>query len=229
MSELFANVAFNLPLDNLFTYKIPPHLISSAIPGKRVLAGFGNKKITGIIVNVTDITEHKKLRSILDLLDENVIIEDELMEFCKWLSEYYCAPIGEVIFSAIPGKMNISTDKFYKLHEEYLKQLDNSELKEDIFLKIIEALENKEFAAKKQLERKLNFNDLSSYLKTLEEKKIIYSENQFSKTVSEKRIKTASLNFSLKEIDKIISQHKIRSEKQIEFMKLLSEDRFNSI
>ena len=156
MSELFANVAFNLPLDNLFTYKIPPHLISSAIPGKRVLAGFGNKKITGIIVSVIDNTEHQKLRTILDLIDSNVIIKDELMEFCKWISEYYCAPIGEVIFSALPGRMNISSDKFYKLHEEYLKQLDDSGLKEEIYLKIIEALEDKEFATKKQLERKLN-------------------------------------------------------------------------
>jgi len=229
VSELFANVAFNLPLDNLFTYKIPPHLISSAIPGKRVLAGFGNKKITGIIVSVIDNTEHQKLRTILDLIDSNVIIKDELMEFCKWISEYYCAPIGEVIFSALPGRMNISSDKFYKLHEKYLKELDDSELKEEIYLKIIEALEDKEFATKKQLERKLNFKDLSSYIKILENKKIIYSENQFSKPVSEKKIRTARLNFSLKEIDKIIIQHKIRSDKQIAFLKLLSEDRFNSI
>lgn len=226
MSELFANVAFNLPLENLFTYIIPQHLISKAAAGKRVIAGFGKKKITGMIVSITDRSEYKKLKPVLDILDENVLMEEEMFEFCRWISEYYSAPVGEVIFSAIPGKMNINSDRYYFLRENYLSELDMSKLKDEIYLKIIEALERSESATKKQLERKLKFNDLSSFLKTLEEKNLTYSESHFSKPVSEKKIKTVRLNFSLQDIEEVKLKHKLRSDKQIEFLKRLSSSEF---
>jgi len=226
LSELFANVAFNLPLENLFTYIIPQHLISKAAAGKRVIAGFGKKKITGMIVSITDRSEYKKLKPVLDILDENVLMEEEMFEFCRWISEYYSAPVGEVIFSAIPGKMNINSDRYYFLRENYLSELDMSKLKDEIYLKIIEALERSESATKKQLERKLKFNDLSSFLKTLEEKNLTYSESHFSKPVSEKKIKTVRLNFSLQDIEEVKLKHKLRSDKQIEFLKRLSSSEF---
>ena len=226
MSELFANVAFNLPLENLFTYIIPQHLISKAAAGKRVITGFGKKKITGMIVSITDRSEYKKLKPVLDILDENVLMEEEMLEFCRWISEYYSAPVGEVIFSAIPGKMNINSDRYYFLRENYLSELDMSKLKDEIYLKIIEALERSESATKKQLERKLKFNDLSSFLKTLEEKNLTYSESHFSKPVSEKKIKTVRLNFSLQDIEEVKLKHKLRSDKQIEFLKRLSSSEF---
>ncbi|MBS1518498.1 MAG: primosomal protein N' [Bacteroidetes bacterium] len=229
MKELYANVAFNLPLENLFTYKIPEHLISRASKGKRVIAGFGNKKITGMILGVSENAEVKnieKIKNILDVLDENVILQDELIELCYWISDYYSAPIGEVIFSAVPGKLNVSSDKYFFLSENYLRELDSSRLKEDIYIRIIEILEKAESATKKQLERKLKFNDLSSALKTLSDGHIIYSENHYSKPVSEKKIKTVRLNFSKADTEKIILKNKIRSEKQIKFIKELNEDTF---
>ncbi|MBK8983032.1 MAG: primosomal protein N' [Ignavibacteria bacterium] len=226
MSELFVNVAFNLPLENLFTYSIPQHLISKAAAGKRVIAGFGKKKITGMIVSITDKADFKKLKPVLDILDVNVLMEDEMLKFCRWISEYYSAPIGEVIFSAIPGKMNINSDRFYLLHEDHLAKLDASKFKDDIYLKIIEALERSGSATEKQLERKFKFNDLSAYLKLLEDKNIIYSESHFSKPVSEKMIKTVRLNFSLQDFEEVRSKHKLRSEKQIEFLKRLSSSEF---
>lgn len=226
MSELFANVAFNLPLENLFTYSIPQHLISKAAAGKRVIAGFGKKKITGMIVSIADRSEYEKLKPVLDILDENVLMEEDMIEFCRWISEYYSAPIGEVIFSAIPGKMNINSDRYYFLQENYLSELDKSKLKDEIYLKIIETLEQSESATKKQLERKLKFNDLSTFLKTLEEKNISYSESHFSKPVSEKKIKTVRLNFSMQDIEEMKVKYKLRSEKQIDFLKRLTSSEF---
>jgi len=226
LSELFANVAFNLPLENLFTYSIPQHLISKAAAGKRVIAGFGKKKITGMIVSIADRSEYEKLKPVLDILDENVLMEEDMIEFCRWISEYYSAPIGEVIFSAIPGKMNINSDRYYFLQENYLSELDKSKLKDEIYLKIIETLEQSESATKKQLERKLKFNDLSTFLKTLEEKNISYSESHFSKPVSEKKIKTVRLNFSMQDIEEMKVKYKLRSEKQIDFLKRLTSSEF---
>jgi len=226
LSELFANVAFNLPIENLFTYSIPRHLFPKAAAGKRVIAGFGKKKITGMIVSISDKTDFNKLKPVLDILDENVLMEDEMLEFCKWISEYYSAPIGEVIFSAIPGKMNINSDKYYFLYENYLKELDESDLTDEIYLKIIEALERNEPSSEKQLERKLKFDDLSAYLKILGGKNIIYSENHFSKPVSEKKIKLVRLNFGKQDIEDVRAKHNLRSEKQIKFLKGLSSSEF---
>jgi len=191
-----------------------------------VIAGFGKKKITGMIVSISDKTDFNKLKPVLDILDENVLMEDEMLEFCKWISEYYSAPIGEVIFSAIPGKMNINSDKYYFLYENYLKELDESDLTDEIYLKIIEALERNEPSSEKQLERKLKFDDLSAYLKILGGKNIIYSENHFSKPVSEKKIKLVRLNFGKQDIEDVRAKHNLRSEKQIKFLKGLSSSEF---
>ncbi|MEE8268551.1 MAG: hypothetical protein V3R23_00940, partial [Nitrospinaceae bacterium] len=50
----YAQVVFNLPLKEEFTYGIPEHLQGQVRVGTRVLAPFGPRKITGYVVGLTD-------------------------------------------------------------------------------------------------------------------------------------------------------------------------------
>ncbi|MCY7363182.1 MAG: hypothetical protein LH629_14115, partial [Ignavibacteria bacterium] len=94
------------------------------------------------------------------------IYTDELIEFCKWISGYYISPIGEALFSAIPRKINITSEPFYSLTENYKENLDKSNFSEEIYNEIIRIFEKKGnlYFTKKQIEKRLKFEDLRKYL-----------------------------------------------------------------
>ena len=48
----FAEVAFNLPIKEVFSYKIPPEFLGKVQVGMRVFVPFGRRHITGYVVNL---------------------------------------------------------------------------------------------------------------------------------------------------------------------------------
>ena len=59
MSKL-VNIAFNLPVDSLFTYIIPENIAEEVSTGSRVLAPFGKRNITGIAMEFPESTSKMK-------------------------------------------------------------------------------------------------------------------------------------------------------------------------
>lgn len=225
MANQYVNIAINLPLDTLFTYRVPDYLKDSAETGKRVLVNFGKRALTGIIVDVSDHTSLKKVSEIKSILDETRIISDELIRFCRWVSEYYLAPIGEVLFAAIPRKFNIKSEVYYFIKEGYKNKLDNIKSEDEILVEIIGIFEKNLNSGytKKQIEKKLKYNDLSKYLNKLYESGIISSENYYSKPTPEKTVKIVSKNFNSADISLLIKELKLKSQKQILFLTRLAE------
>ncbi len=225
MRKIYVNVALNLPLDALFTYSVPDFLIESVQKGKRVLVNFRNRAVTGIIVEVIDFTVVKRVKEIKSVLDDKPFITEDLIEFCKWISEYYLVPVGEVMFTAIPRKFNIKSDVYYFLHKEYKSSLDNIKFTDEILLDIIRILEKNPHSGftKKQIERKLKYNDLTKYLNILIQSSLITGENYYSKPSAPKIIKTISKNFNSTDISLLIKELRMKSEKQIQLIKKLAE------
>ncbi len=115
MPEKFANIAFNLPVDSLFTYSIPDPLKELISPGSRVHAPFGKRTITGIVMELTEKTTLPKLKPVIKVLDAVPIVTPEMISFCRWIASYYICPIGEVIFSAVPKGILVESKILYKL------------------------------------------------------------------------------------------------------------------
>ena len=101
-------IAFNLPLYSTYDYLVPEYTAHIRI-GMRVEAPFGRKKLIGIIseINTIDIAIYNKykLKTIYSVLDTKAIITKDLMKICKWASNYYQHPLGQVYFSCIPSKL----------------------------------------------------------------------------------------------------------------------------
>jgi primosomal protein N' (replication factor Y) len=100
-------VAIATPLRRLFDY-LPADKseISKLQPGVRVAVPFGRRKDTiGMIVSHKTQSEHPahKLKKIHHVIDEQPIIDAKHILLLNWASGYYHYPIGEVIFSALPG------------------------------------------------------------------------------------------------------------------------------
>ena len=136
-------VAVNIPLRRLFDY-LPPRDFSLRRrrfkAGVRVRVPFGKRQIIGILHSVHDKSEAsvvpQKLKPILEVLDNEPIISESILHLCRFASEYYQHPIGEVIACSLPtalrqGKattMGLAhfykrTDKELKLRKDAYKQL----------------------------------------------------------------------------------------------------------
>ena len=103
----FAEVVFNLPLREAFTYKIPPQLLGKVRVGMRVLVPFGRRQITGYVVNLVDKWDKPiRLKTIIDLPDTEPIVNAEILSLTRWLGEYYQSTWGEAISAALPAGLD---------------------------------------------------------------------------------------------------------------------------
>lgn len=223
---MLVNVAINLPIDSLFTYKIPPHLTDSAEIGRRVLVNFGKKVLTGVIIEKVESTELKNVRPVRAVIDSGIVISEEMISFCRWISEYYLSALGEVIFSSIPGHINLKSDIFYSLSEDYENKLNELKFQSDkdqILIEIIKLLEseNKGALTAKQIAAKFNLREITGYIKKLTEKGVLISGNLYSKPTKEKLQKIVTKNFKENDISLLIKELKLRSKYQILTLELL--------
>jgi primosomal protein N' (replication factor Y) len=99
---LFADVILPLSLGRLYTYRIPDEWKEEAIPGKRVIVPFGNKKFYAAILY--QIKEHPpagyEAKYIHHILDDVPILSDADFRFWEWLARYYMGHLGDVMAMA---------------------------------------------------------------------------------------------------------------------------------
>ena len=71
----YAEVTFNLPLKEVFTYEIPPEFLGKVEVGMRVFVPFGRRRITGYVVNLTSRWDKKiRLKPLSDLPEQNLLL-----------------------------------------------------------------------------------------------------------------------------------------------------------
>ncbi len=104
---MFAKVAFPISSYKQFIYSIPTALQNNVSVGVRVKAPFGKRVATGIIVSMSDTVEYSgQLRAIQALVDDQPVFDEPLWQLALWMSEYYFTPIGQVVKTILPSKLN---------------------------------------------------------------------------------------------------------------------------
>ena len=85
----FAEIAVDAPLgqSRLFSYEIPSDL--NVAPGNSVMVPFGAQILQGIVFNISDTSIVEKTRQIIELTDPEILIDQQRLEICKWMSKFY--------------------------------------------------------------------------------------------------------------------------------------------
>ncbi len=148
MKENFVNIAFNLPLDSVYTYSVPESLAAYAVPGARAVVNFSNRMLTGIIVSTCGKPELEKLKEIKSIKDFEPILSKEIIEFSLWLSNYYIAPIGEVLYSFLPKSGFVKKPTEKKVTPKYQSTeldeiLSKNKIKSPLQIRFLEMLSGK--------------------------------------------------------------------------------------
>jgi primosomal protein N' (replication factor Y) len=114
---IYCDVAVPVPVDRLFTYELPLTLRHRVQAGCRVVVPFGSRRLTGVVITLHDATPLTDTREVLALRDAEPVLEADLLELGKWIAEYYCAPIGEVVRGMIPLSGETRRTTHYSLTE----------------------------------------------------------------------------------------------------------------
>ncbi len=96
------SVVFPIPVDRVFTYHVPESLAGVIRPGFRVLAPFGRKKITGFVIGSSDSVPPGHARAVTEVLDTFPVFPEDLLRLARWISDYYMAPLGQVLGIMLP-------------------------------------------------------------------------------------------------------------------------------
>ncbi len=102
---LFADVVFDRPLDQAYTYAVPEPLQAKVGVGKRVLAPFGKgeKGTVGYCVRLTTTVPTRPVKEISRVLDDEALLTPDLLRLTRWIADYYLCGWGQVLNAVVPG------------------------------------------------------------------------------------------------------------------------------
>ncbi|HEX4154680.1 MAG TPA: primosomal protein N' [Acidobacteriaceae bacterium] len=114
---LYCDVALPVPVDRSFTYELGE---LGAEIGARVLVPFGGQRLLGVVVATHDErpAAEVEIKRVERVLDEAALLSPELMELGRWIAQYYCAPLGEVLRGMLPLAAEVRRQWVYRIAEQ---------------------------------------------------------------------------------------------------------------
>ena len=97
----FCDVAVPVPLDAVFTYRIPENSPEPVVGG-RVIVPFREKRLCGVVTELHDREPKFTARRLSQILDTTPALTPDLMQLGRWIAQYYIAPLGEVLRTMLP-------------------------------------------------------------------------------------------------------------------------------
>ena len=228
---LFADIILPIPVHKVFTYRVPFELNDFVLPGVRAIVPFGKSKlITGIITKVHEsIPNGYQAKYIEHVLDETPIITKNQFLLWQWISNYYMAPLGDVMNAALPSNFKLASETKIVLHSDFDK--DQNKL-EDRHYQIVEALEIKDVLDLKEISEILGIKTIHPIIKKMIDLKIVLSQEEMNEKFTPKTalyIELSEKYLNVSQIEELIHSLEKRKSatKQLEsLLILLSEGNF---
>ncbi len=135
----FVEIILPLPLQKLYTYRVPTEMMDDVAVGKRVIVQFGKKKFYSAIIHQITHTppQEYEAKYIHAILDETPIVSEHQFRFWHWISSYYLCTLGDVMNAALPAPFKLESETLVMLNPD--AEIDSIELTDKEFL-ITEAL-----------------------------------------------------------------------------------------
>ncbi len=113
-------VILPLPVEGSWSYRVPEEFRAQLRAGSRVLVPFGRRQLVGYVKGPGDTPAGTKLKSVLDLLDPEPLLDEDMLRFCGQLANYYACSTGEVLRAALPPGINGSARCYFSQQEDTL-------------------------------------------------------------------------------------------------------------
>ncbi len=93
-------------LDKTFDYRIPEHLRAQLAVGMQVTVPFGNRRMTGYVIELTDETDfdEEKIKDIFHITKNSVPLESHLIALAAWMRKNYGGTMNHALKTVLPVK-----------------------------------------------------------------------------------------------------------------------------
>ena len=149
--------------DMLFTYHIDNDLAKDII-GKRVLVPFRTNTVSGFVIDFDSKPLDYEAKEVIKVVDESRVLNDELLELGKKISEKYLCPLVYSYQAMLPKALKAKSKNDFKIKtQSYVKLNDNvdaSDIKYKKQLDIINLLKDNESVLKSSIESKSSLKKL---------------------------------------------------------------------
>ena len=107
--------------DDLFSYAVPEELRDKVCVGMRVAVPFGrsNKTRAGVIFTLSEGDIDGKLKSIISIADDGIILDSEMLKLCGYLKETTFCTYYDAVRTMLPAGLSIKAEEKYALSEKY--------------------------------------------------------------------------------------------------------------
>ena len=118
-------VAVALPVPGTFTYRDPRGDAPAPI-GAQVVVPFGARTVTGFVLARAGapVPGGTRPRDIEAVVAGEPAFDERMIGFCRWVADYYQAPIGEVLRAALPQGEQATAARAVRITELGRKQLE---------------------------------------------------------------------------------------------------------
>src|SRR5918992_2866041 len=103
---LLVDVALPLPLFRTFTYEVNGEAAHPVTAGSRVVVPFRQRREIGIVVGEGRARAGVSPKPVLEVPDAEPVIGEPMLALCRWLAEYYVAPLGVALRGALPAALS---------------------------------------------------------------------------------------------------------------------------
>ncbi len=201
---IYVDVILPLALPKQYTYMVPSELVDALAFGKRVEVPLRNKLYSGIIVDIKkNLTLDYKTKDIRNVIDELPIITLKQYELWKWIAEYYCCTIGEVMLVALPSGLKLTSETKIVIKDNI--DVYEFQLTDEEFL-VSEAIEIQNELTIEQIRGILGKKTVYPVIKSLLEKGIALIKEELQYKFKPKTIKVINLSPELEANESLLSE-----------------------
>lgn len=222
-SARFAEIAFPLPVDQVFTYSLPGALGDRTRPGCRAFVSFRNRLMTGVVTRLSDASPVEHPKPVLDILDKHPVLDPTLLELTRWVAGYYLCAWGEAIKTALPAGMLNEAEQTVSLTEactpDVIEKMRSNAPQQTMLLT---AIANHQPVSIPQLKRRLRYRQMFTALRALEAKNLV--EIRTGKPASDPAVKYetwVALRLPVEATKAEVTQRAARAPKQASCLNLL--------
>lgn len=106
---MFADIILPLNMPQILTYGVPHEMQERLRPGMRVEVALGkNKQYAGIVERLhNEKPETYLVKPIKNIIDAEPVVNEQQLQYWRWIGRYYMASPGEVMQAALPAHMKL--------------------------------------------------------------------------------------------------------------------------
>jgi primosomal protein N' (replication factor Y) len=188
-----ARVAVNVPtVSGVFDYEIPSVLTGQIQVGCLATVPFGQQVVQGIVVELAGQSQIAKLKTLIDLLDTQPVVNANQLQLAHWMAETYYSSFADCLQVMIPPGLSQQADTLFTITPSAASlPSDLTDLQKRVMI----LLKERGALRGRQLDAAIPRQNWRAAIKTLINKSWLQTRSVLPKpTVNRKMIKTAQIS-----------------------------------